>query len=69
MSKQTGQTYQRLQNEVAQGLVDMVMHVGDLFSELDTDSALKPASPFKSNLEPISAYVPYQVCPGNNEQP
>ncbi|CAG2108113.1 unnamed protein product [Medioppia subpectinata] len=60
-------TLPRLQNEVQQGLYDAILHVGDIAYDLDLDNA-RVGDEFMRQIEPIAAYVPYQVCPGNHEQ-
>ena len=45
----------------------MILHVGDMAYDLHTDNA-RVGDEFMNQIEPIAAYVPYQVCPGNHEE-
>ncbi|CAG2161782.1 unnamed protein product, partial [Oppiella nova] len=60
-------TLPRLQDEVQQGLYDAILHVGDIAYDLHLDNA-RVGDEFMRQIEPIAAYVPYQVCPGNHEE-
>ena len=61
-----GRTLGRLQDEIQRGEHDMILHVGDMAYDLHTDNA-RVGDEFMKQIEPIAAYVPYQVCPGNHE--
>jgi len=55
-----------LQLETQRGQLDMVWHIGDLAYNLATDNA-KIGDLFMRQMEPVAAYVPYQVAMGNHE--
>lgn len=56
----------RLQQWAQKGRFDAVLHVGDLAYNMDTDNA-RMGDEFMRQIEPIAAYVPYMVSPGNHE--
>ncbi|XP_054162251.1 acid phosphatase type 7-like [Oppia nitens] len=56
-----------LEQDVRRGKFDAILHVGDMAYNLHTDNA-RVGDEFMRLIEPIAAYVPYQVCPGNHEQ-
>jgi len=62
-----GQSIPRLQQEVARGAFDAILHVGDIAYDLDTDNA-RVGDEFMRQIEPIAAYVPYQTVVGNHEE-
>jgi hypothetical protein len=55
-----------LQDETQKGTIDAILHVGDLAYDMNSDNA-RVGDQFMRQIEPIAAYVPYQVCPGNHE--
>ncbi|KAK7074236.1 hypothetical protein SK128_015058 [Halocaridina rubra] len=61
------QSLPRLQEETQRGMYDAVIHVGDFAYDMNTDNA-RVGDEFMRQIQPISAYVPYMVCPGNHEQ-
>ena len=62
-----GQTLGRLADEVQRNEHDVLLHVGDMAYDLHTDDATV-GDEFMRQIEPIAAYLPYQVCPGNHEE-
>lgn len=62
-----GRSIPRLQEWAQKGKFDAVLHVGDLAYNLDTDNA-RMGDEFMRQIEPIAAYVPYMVSPGNHEE-
>jgi len=56
-----------LQLDAEQGNFDIILHVGDLAYDMDTDNALV-GDEFMRQIESVAAYVPYMTCPGNHEQ-
>ena len=48
------------------GTIDAVLHVGDFAYDLRDDNA-RFGDAFMNQIQPIAAYVPYMVCPGNHE--
>lgn len=61
-----GQSIPRLIEEVKQEKVDVIMHIGDLGYDLDTNNSYT-GDAFMRMIQPIAARVPYQTCPGNHE--
>uniref|UniRef100_A0A183BKX1 Purple acid phosphatase n=1 Tax=Globodera pallida TaxID=36090 RepID=A0A183BKX1_GLOPA len=56
----------KLQREAQEGEFDMVLHVGDLAYNLDTEQG-QFGDEFMRQIEPISAYLPYMTVVGNHE--
>uniref|UniRef100_A0AC35TSV8 Purple acid phosphatase n=1 Tax=Rhabditophanes sp. KR3021 TaxID=114890 RepID=A0AC35TSV8_9BILA len=56
----------KLQSMAQQHEYDMVLHVGDFAYNMDTDDG-KFGDEFFRQIEPIAAYIPYMVVPGNHE--
>ncbi|XP_054714033.1 acid phosphatase type 7-like [Uloborus diversus] len=61
-----GQSIPRLQEEVQKNHFDVLLHVGDIAYNMDTDNA-RVGDEFMRQMEPIAAYVPYMTCVGNHE--
>ncbi|XP_003740287.1 acid phosphatase type 7 [Galendromus occidentalis] len=66
MGNKNGRAIALLQSEVQNGKADIVLHVGDLAYDMADDNGRR-GDEFMRQIEPIAAYVPYQVCPGNHE--
>lgn len=62
-----GQSIPRLRSEVLSGKIDAIIHAGDMAYNMDDDES-RIGDEFMRKLEPIAAYLPYQVCTGNHEQ-
>jgi len=61
-----GQSIPQIQLEVDQGMYDAVIHAGDLaYNMWEEDGQM--GDTFMNMVQPIAAYVPYMVCPGNHE--
>ncbi|KAL3085574.1 hypothetical protein niasHT_037315 [Heterodera trifolii] len=56
----------KLQREAQEGDFDMILHVGDLAYNLDTEQG-QFGDEFMRQIEPVSAYVPYMTVVGNHE--
>uniref|UniRef100_A0A1I8BYK0 Purple acid phosphatase n=1 Tax=Meloidogyne hapla TaxID=6305 RepID=A0A1I8BYK0_MELHA len=56
----------KLQREAQNGDFDMILHVGDLAYDLDTDQG-NFGDEFMRQIEPAAAYAPYMVVVGNHE--
>ncbi|CAI9728181.1 acid phosphatase type 7 [Octopus vulgaris] len=67
MGNVNGRSIPRLQEGAQRGFFDAVLHVGDLAYNMDTDNA-RMGDAFMRQIEPIAAYIPYMVCPGNHEE-
>uniref|UniRef100_A0A1I7RSK0 Purple acid phosphatase n=1 Tax=Bursaphelenchus xylophilus TaxID=6326 RepID=A0A1I7RSK0_BURXY len=67
LGNRNGRSLGRLQRGAQDGLYDVVLHVGDMAYDLDTEKG-NFGDEFLRQIEPIAAYVPYQVVPGNHEQ-
>eukprot|EP01116_Phalansterium_solitarium_P013019 TRINITY_DN2984_c1_g1_i1.p2 TRINITY_DN2984_c1_g1~~TRINITY_DN2984_c1_g1_i1.p2 ORF type:complete len:484 (+),score=175.47 TRINITY_DN2984_c1_g1_i1:107-1558(+) len=52
--------------EAQAGTYDMVIHVGDMAYDLQSDNGLR-GDAFMRTIQPISANYPYMVCHGNHE--
>eukprot|EP00474_Spongospora_subterranea_P002591 CRZ03049.1 hypothetical protein [Spongospora subterranea] len=55
-----------IQNRIAQGSIDAVIHVGDFAYDLN-DNGGRVGDDFMNDIQPISTAVPYMTCPGNHE--
>ena len=55
-----------LQEEVQKGKVDAILHVGDFAYDMHDDNA-RVGDAFMRQIQPVAAYIPYMVCPGNHE--
>lgn len=66
MGNVNAQSLGRLQTESQMGHFDMILHVGDMAYNLDTNDA-NYGDQFLRQIEPIAAYVPYMTVVGNHE--
>ncbi|KAI1719822.1 calcineurin-like phosphoesterase domain-containing protein [Ditylenchus destructor] len=57
----------KIQRHAQSGDFDVVLHVGDLAYNLDTDEG-RFGDEFMRQIEPVAAYVPYMTVVGNHEQ-
>ena len=48
------------------GAYDMVLHIGDMAYNLDTDDG-RIGDKFMNKIQPFASKVPYMTCPGNHE--
>ncbi|KAH9418918.1 Acid phosphatase type 7 [Dermatophagoides pteronyssinus] len=67
LGNDNAQTMSMLQEEIQLGHHDLVTHVGDFAYDMHTDNALV-GDEFMRQIQPIAAYVPYQVMAGNHER-
>lgn len=67
MGNINAQSLTRLQEETQKGLYDAILHIGDFAYDLNSENGTVGDS-FMSQIQPISAYVPYMVSPGNHER-
>lgn len=67
MGNVNGRSVPRLQEGAQRGLFDAILHVGDFAYNMETDNA-RMGDNFMRQIEPIAAYIPYMVCPGNHEE-
>lgn len=56
-----------LQEETQRGMYDVILHVGDFAYDMHNQDA-KVGDQFMRQLQPVAAYLPYMVCPGNHEE-
>jgi len=49
-----------LQDEVQEGTLDAILHVGDFAYDMNSDNA-RVGDQFMRQIETIAAYVPYQT--------
>ncbi|VDN55988.1 unnamed protein product [Dracunculus medinensis] len=56
----------KIQKEAQLGLIDVVLHIGDIAYNLDTDDG-KFGDQFGRQIEPVAAYIPYMTVVGNHE--
>uniref|UniRef100_A0A158P879 Metallophos domain-containing protein n=1 Tax=Angiostrongylus cantonensis TaxID=6313 RepID=A0A158P879_ANGCA len=63
---QNGRSLAKLQRMAQDGDIDLVLHVGDIAYNLDTDDG-NVGDEFLRQIEPIAAYVPYMTAVGNHE--
>jgi len=57
----------QIQEEVDAGMYDAVIHAGDIAYEMWEQDGQK-GDVFMNQIQPIAAYIPYMVCPGNHER-
>lgn len=62
-----GRSIPKLQEDSQKGLYDVLLHVGDLAYDMDSDNA-RVGDNFMRQMEPVAAYTPYMVCVGNHEE-
>ncbi|EGD76186.1 hypothetical protein PTSG_11654 [Salpingoeca rosetta] len=55
-----------LQQDLAEGGYDLILHVGDFAYNMDTDEG-KRGDAFMNMIEPLAGHVPYMTCLGNHE--
>lgn len=67
MGNENAQSLARLQEEAQRRLYDAIIHVGDFAYDMNSDNA-QVGDQFMRQIEPLAAYVPYMVCPGNHEE-
>lgn len=67
MGSENPQSLPRLQEEIANGLYDAVLHVGDFAYDMNSNNDTV-GDDFMQQIQPIAAYVPYMTCPGNHEE-
>ncbi|MFH4974730.1 hypothetical protein AB6A40_001439 [Gnathostoma spinigerum] len=56
----------KIQQNAQRGLIDMVLHIGDIAYDLHTDDG-DFGDAFGRQIEPISATIPYMMVVGNHE--
>ena len=56
-----------LKNNLAGHNYDMVLHIGDMAYNLDSNDG-EVGDSFMNMIEPIASKVPYMTCPGNHEE-
>ncbi|CAJ1384848.1 unnamed protein product [Effrenium voratum] len=61
-----GQTLPSLQMAARNGELDMVLHVGDMAYDFDSDNG-RNGDAWMRDIEPLAATVPYMVSMGNHE--
>lgn len=67
MGNENAQSLARLQEETQRHVYDAVIHVGDFAYDMNSENAAV-GDQFMRQIEPLAAYVPYMVCPGNHEE-
>lgn len=66
MGDENGRSIPLLKKDVAAGLYDTILHVGDIAYDMH-DNEGRVADSFMRQVEPIAANVAYQTCVGNHE--
>lgn len=66
LGNENAQSIARLEQEVAKGSLDLIIHLGDFAYDLHEDNG-RVGDEFMKQIEPIAAYVPYQVVVGDHE--
>lgn len=64
---ENGQSIPRLQRMAQDGEFDAVFHDGDFAYNMDDENGFV-GDEFMRQMEPIAAFVPYQVAVGNHEE-
>jgi len=67
MGNENAQSLARLQEETQRGHFDAILHVGDFAYDMHSNDALV-GDAFMNQIQSVSAYLPYMVCPGNHEE-
>lgn len=67
LGNENAQSLPRLQEEIQQGNIDAVLHVGDFAYDMHSSDGTV-GDEFMRQVEAIAAYVPYMVVPGNHEE-
>lgn len=67
MGNENAQALPRLQAEAQSQMYDAMLHVGDFAYDMHSENA-KVGDQFMRQIEPVAAYVPYMVVPGNHEE-
>lgn len=55
-----------IEEDVAKGHYDFIIHVGDFAYDMHDDNGAL-GSQFLNSIQPIATKLPYMVCPGNHE--
>jgi len=55
-----------LEEAAQKGTLDAILHVGDFAYDMHDDNA-RIGDTFMRQIQPVAAYLPYMVCPGNHE--
>ncbi|KJH47665.1 Ser/Thr phosphatase family protein [Dictyocaulus viviparus] len=66
LGNENARSLAKLQRMAQDGDIDMVLHVGDIAYNMDTDDG-RVGDEFLRQIEPIAAYVPYMTAVGNHE--
>jgi acid phosphatase type 7 len=66
MGNKNGRSIPYLQVAAENGDFDMILHVGDMAYDMNTNDALY-GDEFMRQIEPVASIVPYMTCPGNHE--
>lgn len=67
MGNENAQSLPRLQAEAQRQMYDTIIHVGDFAYDMHSENSLV-GDQFMRQIEPIAAYLPYMVVPGNHEE-
>ncbi|XP_055842961.1 acid phosphatase type 7-like isoform X1 [Episyrphus balteatus] len=67
MGNENAQSLSRIQQETQRGMYDAIVHVGDFAYDMNSENA-RIGDEFMKQIEPVAAYLPYMVCPGNHEE-
>lgn len=67
MGNENAASLPRLQEEAQRRIYDAIIHVGDFAYDMNSENA-RVGDEFMRQIEPLAAYVPYMVCPGNHEE-
>ena len=62
------QSLYQLQQYQLKDNYQMVLHIGDMAYNLDTNDG-QVGDDFSNKIQPIASKVPYMTCPGNHESP
>ncbi|CAF1640020.1 unnamed protein product [Adineta ricciae] len=66
MGKDIAYSMPRLQEETQLGHFDLILHVGDMAYDMNSDNA-RFGDEYMNAIESIAGYIPYMTCPGNHE--
>ncbi|XP_070578904.1 acid phosphatase type 7-like [Ptychodera flava] len=66
MGNINAQSLAALEEETQKGHFDAILHVGDFAYDFDSYEGVT-GDEFMRQIEPVAAYLPYMVCPGNHE--
>lgn len=66
LGNENAQSLPRMEMDMAAGMYDAVIHVGDIAYDMEVDNA-RVGDEFMRQIEPLASRLQYMTCPGNHE--